>query len=213
MVGQPIIDKPACASALEPATTHTDAYELVFHTNDAAEHGVQSTWGRRRVFLAVSWLEAWSRESGVLSSEAANASRWALKVAIRSHGMEKAQLRSLVLDVLRREPATQFNSVENEVRNLSPNRQFDDYLKLHDIMWELLIQANTILPHDPDGYLERLKRLIGHPLDDIALSYVREGLLTFLGGHYFSATVMLGVASEQCIDLLIEAYTNAIADT
>ncbi len=158
MVGQPIIDKPACASALEPATTHTDAYELVFHTNDAAEHGVQSTWGRRRVFLAVSWLEAWSRESGVLSSEAANASRWALKVAIRSHG-------------------------------------------------------NTILPHDPDGYLERLKRLIGHPLDDIALSYVREGLLTFLGGHYFSATVMLGVASEQCIDLLIEAYTNAIADT
>jgi hypothetical protein len=155
--------------------------------------------------------------------------------------MEKTQLLPLVLDVLRREPATQFNSVENEVRNLLPNRQFDDYLKLRDIFWELLIQgilapgfnesnlelpfihvtdygmkcieANSILPHDPDGYLERLKRLIGQPLDDIVLSYVREGLLTFLGGHYFSATVMLGVASEQCIDLLIEAYTNAIADT
>ncbi len=57
MVGQPIIDKPACASALEPATTHTDAYELVFHANDAAEHGVQSTWGRRRVFRPFSGLK------------------------------------------------------------------------------------------------------------------------------------------------------------
>jgi hypothetical protein len=155
--------------------------------------------------------------------------------------MEKAQLRPLVFDVLRHEPETQFNSVEIGVRNLVPNHQFYDSLKLHDILWELLIQgilapglnnsnlnlpfihvteygmkcieANTILPHDPDGYLERLERLIGQPLDDTVLSYVREGLLTFLGGHYFSATVMLGVASEQSIDLLIEAYTNAIADT
>jgi hypothetical protein len=155
--------------------------------------------------------------------------------------MDKAQLRSPVLDVLQREPATQFNSVEIEVRNRLPNRQFDDRLKLHEILWELLIQgilapgfnnsnldlpfihvteygmkcieSNTILPHDPDGYLERLKRLVGQPLDDVVLNYVREGLLTFLGGHYFSATVMLGVASEQCIDLLIEAYANAIVDT
>ena len=155
--------------------------------------------------------------------------------------MEKEQLRPLVLDVLRRQPQTQFVNVEDGIRSLVPNHQFYDTLKLRDIMWELLIQgiiapgldnsnlnlpfihvteygvkcieANTILPHDPDGYLERLEQLVGQPLDDTVLRYTREGLLTFLGGHYFSATVMLGVASEQCIDLLIEAYTNAIADT
>jgi hypothetical protein len=155
--------------------------------------------------------------------------------------MEKEELRPLVLDVLRCQPKTQFVGVEDGVRNLVPSHQFYDYLKLRDIMWELLIQGiiapgfdnsnlnlpfihvteygmkcietNTILPHDPNGYMERLEQLIAQPLDDTVLSYTREGLLTFLGGHYFSATVMLGVASEQCIDLLIEAYTNAIVNS
>ncbi len=123
--------------------------------------------------------------------------------------MEKTQLRPLVLDVLRRQPETQFVNVENEIRSIAPDYQSYDALKLHDIFWELLIQgilapgsnssnlnlpfihvteygrkcieANAILPHDPDGYLERLERLIGQSLDDTVLSYTREGLLTFFG--------------------------------
>lgn len=155
--------------------------------------------------------------------------------------MEKAQLRPLVLDVLRHQPEIHFTDLENEIRGIASDYESYNALKLHDILWELLIQgilapglnssnlnlphvhvteygrrcieANTILPHDPDGYLERLERLIGRSLDDTALIYVREGLLTFLGGHYVAATVMLGVASERCIDLLTEAYSNAIANT
>ncbi len=155
--------------------------------------------------------------------------------------MEKAQLRPLVLDVLRRDPETQFVNVEHEIRRIAPDYQSSDALKLHEIFWELLIQgilapgfnssnlnlpfihvteygkrcieANSILPHDPDGYLKRLEKLVERPLDVTVMTYAREGLLTFLAGHYLAATVMLGVASEQCIDLLIESYANAITNT
>ena len=34
--------------------------------------------------------------------------------------------------------------------------------------------------------------------------------MTFAAGRYFAATVVLGVASERCVDLLIEAYSNAL---
>jgi hypothetical protein len=44
------------------------------------------------------------------------------------------------------------------------------------------------------------------------LTYVQESLSTFLGGHYLASTVMLGVASEQCVDLLSEAYSKAIVN-
>ena len=44
------------------------------------------------------------------------------------------------------------------------------------------------------------------------MTYVKESLLTFLAGRYLAATVMLGVASERCVDLLIDSYLNAIAN-
>lgn len=74
------------------------------------------------------------------------------------------------------------------------------------------IEAGDFVPHDPAGYMERLENQIGHALDDIVAKYTRESLLDFLAGHYLSATVMLGVASERCIDLLAECYCAAIVD-
>jgi hypothetical protein len=156
--------------------------------------------------------------------------------------MIKAELRPFVFEALRREPETQFSTIEHYVRDLAPDfNRHDVERTLREIIWELLIQgvlapdvhntrcllfpfvrvteygsrcleAGNILPHDPDGYLERLQQKVGEPLDDIVLTYVRESLLTFLGGHYLAATVMLGVASERCIDMLIDAYSSAIAD-
>jgi hypothetical protein len=74
------------------------------------------------------------------------------------------------------------------------------------------VDANAILPHAPDRYLEKLQQRVGQTLDDIVLTYVRESLLTFLAGRHLAATVMLGVASERCVDLLVKAYLSAIAD-
>lgn len=74
------------------------------------------------------------------------------------------------------------------------------------------LEAGDFVPQDPNGYLAQLERKVGQRLDDIVVTYTRESLLTFLGGHYLSATVMLGVASERCVDLLIESYSDAIID-
>ena len=154
--------------------------------------------------------------------------------------MDKADLRPLVLEALRQSPQTQFGNVEHQVRSLAADYQYHDLLKLREIIWELLVQgvlapgmnsanpdfpfihvteygercldANAILPHDPDGYLKQLQQQVGKPLDNIVLTYVEESLLTFLAGRYLAATVMLGVASERCVDLLIKAYLNAIAN-
>lgn len=155
--------------------------------------------------------------------------------------MEKAELRPLVLEALRRNPRTQYATVENFVRDrVEGYPAQEDTLTLAEILWDLLIQgvlapgldgsntrfpfihvteyglrcleADAILPHDPDAYLQRLQQETGQPLDDIVLTHVRESLLTFLGGHFLAAAVMLGVASERCVDLLIAAYANAITD-
>jgi hypothetical protein len=153
--------------------------------------------------------------------------------------MKKADLRPFVLEVLRRNQDTQFVAVEHKVAALAQDYKPHDALTVREIIWELLVQgilapgfnssnldfpfihvteygkrcldADAILPHDPDRYLERLQRQIGQPLDDTVQTYVRESLLTFLAGRYLAATVMLGVASERCVDLLVDACTNAFA--
>jgi len=156
--------------------------------------------------------------------------------------MEKAKLRPLVLEILRQNAQTHFNAVELQIKNLTSDYQRYDALKLQEIIWELLIQGvlapgknslninlpfihlteygvqcleeDALLLHDPDGYLKRLQQRVGQgqPLDEVVLTYVRESLLTFLAGHYLAATVMLGVASGRCLDLLTQVYLNAISD-
>jgi hypothetical protein len=155
--------------------------------------------------------------------------------------MEKSDLLPLVFEALRQEPETSPNGIHSRVADMVPNYDFrHNQLLVREIIWELLVQgilapglnhanldppwihvteyghqcleAGDILPHDPDGYLERLQQQIEETLDDTVLMYLRESLLTFLAGRYLAATVMLGVASEKCIDLLIESYLNAVAD-
>jgi hypothetical protein len=155
--------------------------------------------------------------------------------------MDMKQLRPIVFNMLLQKPETNFREVEDKIiHNISDYYSRDDTLKLYDIFWELLIQGmiapgfnssnlelpwihvteygkrclekDSILPHDPDGYVERLKHIVGQPLDSTVLTYVQESLSTFLGGYWLASTVMLGVASEQCVDLLTEAYLNAIVD-
>ena len=154
--------------------------------------------------------------------------------------MKKDDLRPLVLEILRRDSQTHLNVVISQVKNLVEDYQRHDALKICEIIWELLVQGvlapgknswnlnlpfvhateyglrcleeDAVLLHDPNGYLERLEERVGQSLDDIVLTHVRESLLTVLAGRYQAAAVMLGVASERCIDLLAQAYTNTMAD-
>lgn len=73
------------------------------------------------------------------------------------------------------------------------------------------LKSMEMLPHDPDGYLEYLRKEIPQT-DDTIIMYIAESLQTFLTGNLLASTVMLGGASEKAVLLLMEAYVNAISD-
>lgn len=67
------------------------------------------------------------------------------------------------------------------------------------------------LPYDPEGYLKVLKSRVSD-LDDISLTYIGESVASFNRRQLLSATLTLGVASENIMLLLIEAFLNWITD-
>ncbi|RBY87444.1 hypothetical protein [Blastococcus sp. TF02A-26] len=63
-------------------------------------------------------------------------------------------------------------------------------------------------PHDPDGYLRRLRR--EEPaIDAAALGYLEEALRAFNARCYLASSVMLGVASERVFDTLSRSFVAA----
>ncbi|MFA6427833.1 MAG: hypothetical protein WCW16_05375 [Candidatus Magasanikbacteria bacterium] len=67
------------------------------------------------------------------------------------------------------------------------------------------------LPYDPEGYIRELKDKIP-TIDEITLAYVSESITAYNRHHLLSATITLGVASENLMLLLIDAYANWIRD-
>ncbi|MDO8632973.1 MAG: hypothetical protein Q7K38_00265 [Candidatus Wildermuthbacteria bacterium] len=63
------------------------------------------------------------------------------------------------------------------------------------------------LPYDPEGYLNELKTKISD-IDDITLAYIGEAITAYNRRHLLSATLTIGVASENLMLLLIEAYAD-----
>jgi len=67
------------------------------------------------------------------------------------------------------------------------------------------------IPHDPSGYLRRIRELIPN-IDSIILIYLEESLSTYNINALLSSTIALGCASEKALLLLIDSYTNTIKD-
>jgi len=67
------------------------------------------------------------------------------------------------------------------------------------------------LPYDPEGYVKALKTKVP-TIDDITLAYIGEAIAAYNRRHLLSATITLGVASENLMLLLIETYTDWIPD-
>lgn len=67
------------------------------------------------------------------------------------------------------------------------------------------------LPYDPDGYLKALQSKVPN-LDDISFIYIGESVAAFNRRQLLSATLTLGVASENLMLLLIESYLHWIKD-
>ena len=154
--------------------------------------------------------------------------------------MEKAELRPLVLEILRKDPQTHTNAIEHRVKALVEDYDRHDALKLQEIVWEFLVQgilapgknsSNLHLPfvhvtdygtraleedafllHDPDGYLRRFVSRLPQPVDAVLFCYVREGLASFLVGRYLGTVITLGLAGERSLDLLTAALARGLRD-
>jgi hypothetical protein len=70
-------------------------------------------------------------------------------------------------------------------------------------------EAGELTPHDPDGYLARLKTDCPN-LDDITLFYVGEALGTFRVSRFVPTTVMIGVAAESILLRLVDSVAAAL---
>ena len=67
------------------------------------------------------------------------------------------------------------------------------------------------LPYDPEGYVKALKVKVP-TMDDVTLAYIGEAISAYNRRHLLSATLTLGVASENLMLLLVEAYTSWMKD-
>ncbi len=153
--------------------------------------------------------------------------------------MDKSELLPHVFAVLRREPQTHLNAVEYQVRRSVEGYERPDALHVQEVVWDLLVQgvlapgknslnlnlpffyvtpygrecleSGSILLHDPQGYLSRLREGIGGPLDETLATYVRESQRAFLAGAYAGAIALLGIAAQRCLDLLEAAWPTGAA--
>ena len=154
--------------------------------------------------------------------------------------MEKIELRPFVFEALRKHHSSQYGNVSHDVAQLCDEYvEPRDGGKVVEIVWDLLIQgvlapghggahvqsssffhvtpygreclaAGDVIPQDPDGYMARLRERIGPNLDDVVATYVHESLLTFVARRYLASAVMLGVASERCVDLLASQLVESL---
>lgn len=84
------------------------------------------------------------------------------------------------------------------------------FLKLTDYGKDI-VNSSTPIPHDPTGYLQRIKSDIPD-IDDIILLYLEESLKTYNIGALLSSTITLGCASERALIILIEAFGNSFQE-
>jgi hypothetical protein len=74
-----------------------------------------------------------------------------------------------------------------------------------------VVNSTEPVPHDPTGYLKRIKESIPE-IDQIILIYLEESLNTYNINALLSSTIALGCASEKALLLLIDSYTNSMQD-
>jgi len=75
-----------------------------------------------------------------------------------------------------------------------------------------IVESQKPIPHDPSGYLSRVKEEIPN-IDEVIYKYLEESIHTYNIGVYLSASVTLGCASEKALLLLIESYIKSIKDS
>lgn len=77
---------------------------------------------------------------------------------------------------------------------------------------EKVVSATEYQPHDPEGYLARIKSEIAE-IDEVIIRYLDESLSCYRKNLLFAAAVMLGCAAEKAVLLLVQAYGDSLSDS
>ncbi|MCX6099821.1 MAG: hypothetical protein NTV92_00010 [Candidatus Bipolaricaulota bacterium] len=143
--------------------------------------------------------------------------------------MDKALLRPLIFEVLRRTPQTHVHAIENEIRQKAEGYERGDALLVQEAVWDLLLQGvlapgknslnlhlpfvhvteygqrcldeGTIVAHDPDGYAARLRAATGETVSNDVWECARDALLAFHRGLFRASLVLL---SRAAFGVLVE---------
>jgi hypothetical protein len=141
--------------------------------------------------------------------------------------MDKATIRPLVFDALRRTPQTHLHAIDNEVRQKADDYERGDALLVQETVWELLVQGvlapgknslNLNLPfvhvteygqrcleegwivvYDPDGYATRLRAETAGAISSAVLENARDALLAFQRGLFRASLVLLSRAAFELL--------------
>lgn len=70
-----------------------------------------------------------------------------------------------------------------------------------------VLSSQLPVPHDPDGYLSRIKREIPD-LDSVIEIYLIEAIRTYNINQLLSSTITLGCASEKALLVLIDTFID-----
>lgn len=154
--------------------------------------------------------------------------------------MNRNQLRQELFNYLKRNRETQIKSIQNHFYNVFGTPfQPHEHIEILELIQELInngilmvgtnwdnwrhpwlrvtdygrhcIEAENLLPFDPEGYINEIKKQIPD-LDDVTEAYLSESVATYNRNCLLSATICVGVASEQVILNLVDALVSAIKD-
>jgi len=73
-----------------------------------------------------------------------------------------------------------------------------------------VISTTEYQPHDPDGYLARIKSDIPE-IDEVIIRYLEESLSCYRKNLLLAAAVMLGCAAEKSVLLLVQAFGESLS--
>jgi hypothetical protein len=75
---------------------------------------------------------------------------------------------------------------------------------------DMVMRNTEYQPHDPDGYLTRIRTEI-LDIDNVIIRYLEESLSCYRKNLLLAAAVMLGCAAEKAILLLIDTFGNTLS--
>ena len=94
-------------------------------------------------------------------------------------------------------------------------REPQDFLNTFPVSFSIttygrkILESGEIIPHDPHGYLDRLKKSVP-AIDTLVLMYVDESLQCYINRNFMASSVMLGVASEATFYSLLDSFQKCV---